>query len=121
MKTTTIIVACFSTAAFADVGVGRPYRPPYDPRKCSNALPADGKFIAAGSAIWNSGATCGQYYEVVCLSGNNGDCHTGTFTYPVVDGKLGRRRSRATMFFSEAAAADLFNGTQEFNIEFRQV
>ncbi|GAA0176969.1 hypothetical protein LIER_42119 [Lithospermum erythrorhizon] len=60
--------------AKSDIGTASRYSPPYSPTTCfgndPTQFPSSNLFAAAGSGIWDNGASCGRQYLVKCISGS---------------------------------------------------
>ncbi|XP_020587256.1 EG45-like domain containing protein [Phalaenopsis equestris] len=113
----------------ADVGTAASYTPPYLPTACygdnRSPLPADAAFAAAGTGIWDNGASCGRRYVVRCLSSSTpAACISdATVVVTVVDEAdgLGSRQSteRTSMALSLAAYEQIATlNAPAINIEF---
>ncbi|KAL3747927.1 hypothetical protein ACJRO7_016705 [Eucalyptus globulus] len=91
-----LTILLFRTSA-QRYGIATFYTSPYKP--------------AASEAIWNGGATCGQHYQVTCLSGMNlgipKPCRGSTLVVMQIVDRCPANACRGTIHLSQEASASI--------------
>ncbi|KAJ4849059.1 hypothetical protein Tsubulata_029537 [Turnera subulata] len=88
-------------------GTATYYSPPYTPSACYGDQDQGVMIAAANDAIWNNGSACGQFYEVICISGTNSDTGLGSSTVTVMIVDHCPSGCRGTIDLSQEAFASI--------------